>query len=70
MVRGSKFGNGTQSPVYYPGSAGLGPPRPRPPALGETDPPASDRWPLNPICGPTRAGAGQAADGCFGRFEC
>jgi Conjugative transposon protein TcpC len=48
MVRGPKSGNGTQSPVYYLGSAGFGPPRPRPPALGETDPPASDPMAFEP----------------------
>src|SRR5580698_4452260 len=42
MVRGPKSGNGTQSPVYYLDSTGLGLPRPRPPALGEADPPTSD----------------------------
>jgi len=48
MVRGPNSGNGTQSPVYYLGSTGLGPPRPRPPALGETDPPASDPMTFEP----------------------
>src|SRR4029077_18990267 len=32
MVRGPKSGNGTRSSVYYLDSAGLVPPRPRPPA--------------------------------------
>ena len=39
MVRVPKSGNGTRSPVYYLGSAGLAPPRPRARALpGEMDP--------------------------------
>jgi len=48
MVRGPNSGNGTQSPVYYLGSTGLGPPRPRPPALGEVDPPARDALDIEP----------------------
>jgi hypothetical protein len=48
MVRGPKSGNGTQSPVYYLGSTGLGLPRPRPPALGEADPPAGDPMAFDP----------------------
>jgi hypothetical protein len=48
MIRGPKSGNGTQSPVYYLSSTGLGPPRPRPPALGETDPPTSDPMTFEP----------------------
>jgi hypothetical protein len=48
MVRGPNSGNGTQSPVYYLGSTGLGPPRPRPPTLGEVDPPARDAMSFEP----------------------
>src|SRR5580693_278775 len=48
MVRGPNSGNGTQSPVYYLASTGLGPPRPRPPALGEVDPPARDAMDIEP----------------------
>jgi len=48
MVRGPNSGNGTQSPVYYLGSTGLGPPRPRPPALGEVDPPDRDAMSFEP----------------------
>src|ERR1700722_15392389 len=47
-VGGPKSGNGTQSPVYYLGSAGFGPPRPRPPALRKTNPPASDPMTFEP----------------------
>jgi hypothetical protein len=48
MVRGPNSGNGTQSPVYYLGSTGLGPPRPRPPALGEVGPLARDAMDIEP----------------------
>jgi Conjugative transposon protein TcpC len=48
MVRGPKSGNGTQSAVYYLDSAGLGPPRPRPPALGDVEPLASDPMVVEP----------------------
>jgi hypothetical protein len=48
MVRGPKSGNGKQSPVYYIGSTSLGPPRPRPPALGEVDPLARDAMDMEP----------------------
>jgi hypothetical protein len=48
MVRGPNSDNGTQSPVYYLGSTGLGPPRPRPSALGEVDPPARDAMNIEP----------------------
>ena len=48
MVRGAKSGNGARSPVYYPDSAGLVPPRPRAQALYSE---------MNPL------GAGLLADG-------
>ena len=48
MVRGPNSGNGTQSPVHYLGSTGLGPPRPRPPALGEVGPLPRDAMDIEP----------------------
>jgi len=48
MVRGPNSGNGTRSSVYYLGSTGLGPPRPRPPALAEVDPSAHDPMAYEP----------------------
>ena len=46
MIRGPRSGNGARSPVYYPGSAGLAPSRPRAPALDdEMDPLAAGLLP-------------------------
>ena len=48
MVRGPNSGNGAQSPVYYLDLTDVGPPRPRPPALGEVDPLARDAMDMEP----------------------
>jgi len=60
MVRGPNSGNGTRSSVYYHGSTGLGPPRPRPPALAEVDP-AHDAMAYEP--GPRTDGSWGGAGG-------
>jgi hypothetical protein len=53
MVRGPKSGNGTRSPVYYLGSAGLASPRPRSlaarPGIGGSWRGAGGRWLLWPL---------------------
>jgi hypothetical protein len=48
MVRGPNSGDGTQSPVYYLASAGLGSNRPRPRALDGIDPLAGAALALEP----------------------
>jgi hypothetical protein len=71
MVRGPKSGNGTRSPVYYLDSAGLVPPRPRPPAQrltldSELDPLAADMQADGSLA--ARSGIGSGWRGAGGRW--
>ena len=71
MVRGPKTGNGTRSPVYYLDSAGLVPPRPRPPAQrltldSELDPLAADMQADGSLA--ARPGIGSGWRGAGGRW--
>src|SRR6266566_1603962 len=67
MVRGPKSGNGTRSSVYYLDSAGLVPPRPRPPALdSELDPLAADMQADGSLA--ARPGIGDSWRGAGGRW--
>ena len=63
MVRGPNSGDGTQSPVYYLASAGLGSTRPRPRALDEIDPLAGAALALEP-----ESSARSAWNGAGGRW--
>src|SRR6266566_8432004 len=67
MVRGPTSGNGTRSSVYYLDSAGLVPPRPRPPALdSELDPLAADMQADGSLA--ARPGIGDSWRGAGGRW--
>ena len=71
MVRGPTSGNGTRSSVYYLDSAGLVPPRPRPPAQrltldSELDPLAADMQADGSLA--ARPGIGGSWRGAGGRW--
>ena len=60
MVRGPKPGNGTRSPVYYSGSAGLAPPRARARALYSE---------MDPLAAGIQADGSLAADPAIGSWQ-